>query len=89
MPSDNTKTGAELVSRPPQRKLQRPYSPGREGFFDVMQELMFEKLSNNDIQVSATKHTAIVYSVVKEEGFLGIFPTMIRVRAKFTNAKKL
>ena len=84
MPSDNTKTGAELVSRPPQRKLQRPYSPGREGFFDVMQELMFEKLSNNDIQVSATKHTAIVYSVVKEEGFLGIFPTMIRVRAKIS-----
>jgi peptidoglycan LD-endopeptidase CwlK len=84
VPSDNTKTGAELVSRPPQRKLQRPYSPGREGFFDVMQELMFEKLSNNDIQVSATKHTAIVYSVVKEEGFLGIFPTMIRVRAKIS-----
>ena len=45
MSSDESRTGADLIKRPSQRKTPRPYSPGREGFLDVMQELMFQKLT--------------------------------------------
>ena len=82
MSSDESRTGADLIKRPSQRKTPRPYSPGREGFLDVMQELMFQKLTVPFIENDVTKHIAIVYRVVKEEGFLGIFPDMVKVRAR-------
>ena len=82
MSSDERINGTALVSRPQQGKLVRPYSPGREGFFDVLQELMFDKLSAPSTVNEATKHVAVVYRVVKEEGFLGIFPDVIKVRAR-------
>ena len=82
MSSDERINGADLISRPQQGRLVRPYSPGRESFLDVMQELMFDKLSAPSTVNEATKHVAIVYRVVKEEGFLGIFPDTIKVRAR-------
>jgi hypothetical protein len=78
-------TNSKLIPRPQQRKLQRPYSPGREGFFDVMQELMFDKLTGN-INQSETKssHYATVYRIDEASGFLdSLFGAgNVRVRAR-------
>ncbi len=58
------KTNATTISRPQQPRLLRPFSPGREGFFDVLQELMFEKLTipakDNEV---INFHIATVYKV--------------------------
>ena len=82
MAADESRSGADLINRPSQKKTARPFSPGREGFLDVMQGLMFESLTVPAIANDVTKHIAIVYRVVKEEGFLGIFPDVVKVRAR-------
>ncbi len=82
MAADESRTGADLISRPSQKRTPRPFSPGREGFLDIMQGLMFESLTIPAIENDVTNHVAIVYRVVKEEGFLGIFPDTVKVRAR-------
>jgi len=80
--ADDSRTGADLVSRPSKKRTPRPFSPGRENFLDVMQGLMFESLTVPAIENDVTNHIAIVYRVVKDEGFLGIFPDTVKVRAR-------
>ena len=80
--NDNTRSGADLIPRPIKRKAPRTYSPSRDGFFDIMQEVMYDKLTVPATQNDVTKHIAIIYRVVKEEGFLGIWPDVIKVRAR-------
>ena len=61
---DIPKTNNTSVPRPQQPKLLRPFSPGREGLFDVLQEMMFEKLTvpakDNEV---IDFHMATVYKV--------------------------
>jgi|TARA_R110000744_G_scaffold97115_5_gene187753 peptidoglycan L-alanyl-D-glutamate endopeptidase CwlK len=82
MASDQKSNGAELIKRPQQTRIPRVHSPNREGFFDILQELMFDKLTIPASANDVTKHMAIVYRVSKEEAFLGIFSDIIKVRAR-------
>jgi len=78
-------TASKLISRPQQPKLLRPYSPNRENFFDVMQEVMFDKLSVSAVENDTkSSHFATVYRVDENAGFFDFLlgANSIRVRAR-------
>ena len=79
------RTNSLNVSRPPQPKLLRAYSPIRDGFFDVLQEVMFDHLTVNANENDLIdRHFATVYRVEESNGFIdSLFGSgQVRVRAR-------
>ena len=82
---ETPRTNSLNISRPPQPKLLRAYSPSRDSFFDVLQEVMFDHLTVNANENDLIdRHFATVYRVEESSGFIdSLFGSgQVRVRAR-------